>query len=62
MVRFLFIVDVIPAQQYSGITSEEIVGGQVLFLVEILEAVVFNQQRSRLGSVYRGPSACAVRA
>ena len=36
--------------------------GQVLFLVEIIEAGVFNQQQARLASVYRVSSACAVRA
>ena len=30
--------------------------GQVLFLVEIMEAVGFNQQQSRLASVYLSSS------
>ncbi len=36
--------------------------GQVLYLVEIIEAGVFNPQQLRLASLYRVSSACAVRA
>ncbi len=36
--------------------------GQVLFLVEIMEAVGFNQQQSRLASLYLSSSSCAERA
>ena len=36
--------------------------GQVLFLVEIIEAGGFNQQQARLASLYRVSSPSAVRA
>ena len=36
--------------------------GQVLYLVEIIEAGVFNPQQLGLASLYRVSSACAVRA
>ncbi len=44
------------------LTSVDIGYGQVLFLVEIMEAVGFNQQQSRLASLYLSSSSCAERA
>ena len=44
----------------GGVIGPE--GGQVLFLVEIIEASGFNQQQSRLASLYLSSSPSGVRA